>query len=208
MVTCQNCGASVDAVANFCPECGEALTSTIGNRENEARKSEPMNDRSVATSPESGSSLERPPSTEQRPTTQRKNGLQGRFWVNALLGSIVGFGIALMLTVVFFPVYFLGIITGGIVGGLLHDRGSGSGALIGVTIGVILTIPFLAVVGAIVVLGTGWLAISGVPIEPAEAGDLIAGLGIVAVLVSLVALIVNTVCGLIGGVIGGAMSSG
>lgn len=130
--------------------------------------------------------------------------LQGRFWVNSLIGGSVGFLLGAILASVFFPIYFLGIVGGGFVGGLLQNTGSGGGVSVGATSGFLATIPLFLVMVAFVTLGAGWLTAAGVPTEVTD--EYLGALGFIAVFVSLVALILNILCGIFGGLVGGAVA--
>lgn len=110
-----------------------------------------------------------------------------------------------MLGSVFLPIYFFGIFAGALLGGWLQGLGTASGAKVGAMAGFLATIPFIILVIAFFGVGTSWLIAQGVPAEIAN--EYLAGFGIVAIFVIILALFVNILSGLFGGLVGGAITS-
>jgi hypothetical protein len=196
MPYCPECGTSVGADAAFCPECGASL-STGG-----VASGEPPEPGSTTTAA-SDRGREQPPEAAEA-SAGDGGALQGRFLVNSVVGGGTGFVLGAFLGAVFLPVYFLGIIVGSMVGGLLHDNGSGSGAMVGASAGFVATVPFVILAVAVAVLGVGWLTAQGIPADVST--DMVTGLGVVAILVSAVAVVANVFFGLLGGLAGGAIA--
>ena len=134
--------------------------------------------------------------------------LQGRFWVNTLIGSMIGFVVGAVLFGVFVPIYFVGIIGGSFLAGLFHRSGAGRGALIGGVSGFLATIPFVILLVAVFVVGLGGVLASGPSLPDLTRGGstILAGTGVIGVLVVGVALVANVIFGVIGGVVGGAVA--
>jgi len=214
MPYCPNCGNEVTAAAAFCADCGEALGSdtpsaeTAGAAEADRQAdTEQRVDASTHDSRESETGHTDGPGTTEGTETATGSALAGRFWINSLLGGLVGFLLAGALGTVFLPAYVFGIVGGGVVGGLLHASGVGKGSLVGAVAGLLATLPFLVLVGAFVVLGAGWFA-AAIPADaPADVAEgYFAGIGVLAVIVSVIALVVNVLCGVVGGLVGGAVA--
>ena len=145
---------------------------------------------------------------EQGRSSADGRSLQGRFWVNTLIGSMIGFVVGTVLFGVFVPIYFLGIIAGSFLAGLFHRSGAGRGALIGGVSGFLATIPFVILLVAAFVVGLGGVLASG-PLPPElarEGSTILAGTGVIGVLIIGIALVANIIFGVIGGVVGGAVA--
>jgi predicted RND superfamily exporter protein len=110
------------------------------------------------------------------------------------------------LAVVFAPVYFIGVMLGAGAGGYFHNKGSGSGAMIGGLAGILATIPFILFLVAFILYGFSWFALQDVSTQFGSE-DFFAGAGAIVGVISVFALIFNGICGLIGGLIGGSVSS-
>jgi hypothetical protein len=191
MPYCHECGTEVGGDAAVCPECGASL-STGGGAD------AAVSDASTGPrqNPETG--------TGRRGATGDSGSLQGRFLLNSLIGGATGFAVGSLLGTVFLPVYFLGIVAGSVVGGVLQDDGTGSGAAVGAVSGVLATVPFVLLAVVVAIVGVGWLTAQGVPAESGP--DTVAGLGAIALVVSVVAAVVNALLGLVGGLVGGALA--
>lgn len=133
--------------------------------------------------------------------------MQGRFWLNTLLAALVGFVFSLSIASVFPPVYFVGLVAGGFVGGLFHGRGTARGALVGAASGVVATVPFVGPLLVFLLVGFGGLA----AVEPTVLSVLLDDAlrpiaGYVGLLLVGGLFLGNAISGLVGGLIGGAMS--
>lgn len=201
MPTCPNCTSEVAESASYCPLCGAALPT----REERAHEADP--DVDARTEPRSEETLRkgqtpdrgREPTIQQGETSTTKL-LHGRLWLTGIIGGIVGFTVASGLATVIFPSYFVGIIIGAMIAAMFYGAGAGGGAKVGAIAGVVATIPFVLLVFLLVVLGAGWLTAAGVPAT--QGPDVLAGLGLMAALLSIVGLAVNVVCGIFGGILG------
>ena len=162
-------------------------------------------ERTTRTGQQNGETAE---TVEQGRSSADGRSLQGRFWVNTLIGSMIGFVVGAVLFGVFVPIYFVGIIAGSFLAGLFHRSGAGRGALIGGVSGFLATIPFVILLVAAFVVGLGGVLASG-PLPPElarEGSTILAGTGVIGVLVVGVALVANVIFGVIGGVVGGAVA--
>lgn len=217
MPYCSECGTEIRERSAFCPECGRSLSSGESRESRGAEMSGDDNRGQGSEPPDtvSGEGTVRSEDTVKRERGERHAGteqpsgspgpLQGKFVLNSIIGGVTGFVVAIVLTSVFFPVYFLGIVAGGFLAGFLHDLGSGSGAKVGAVAGFLATVPFVLLVFAVVVLGAGWITAAGAPAAPAR--DFFAGMSFLAVFVSVLALTVNVLCGVVGGLLGGATAT-
>jgi len=139
--------------------------------------------------------------------TDAGSSLEGRFLLTTLIGAAVGTVLGGILAVLFFPVYFLGIMGGGFCSGFLYKRGAGSGALIGGVAGVAMTVPFAVLLVAVLVVGIGGvLATTPIPADDPRGRGLFAAYGTLSIFLVIVALFANGISGLIGGVVGGAVA--
>lgn len=211
---CRACGADIPAGTTACPGCGALLleeTSTAAHRERAAGPETARSGPETAhtNSPEKSvtdTTTERT-DTGGGPTTGGRS-LAGRFWLNTLISTTLGFAFALVIASAFFPLYVLGIMAGAFAGGLFHERGVGSGALVGAMSGFLGTLPFVGMLLVVALAGIGGLLASGEPLmmELLVQEEVLVTVGVITLVLVGSVFVGNVVCGLIGGALGGAMA--
>ena len=212
MRRCPECETEVFEDVNFCPQCGASVKDEPAKTEEEAQAAvttaeafdDPGTKTGVSDSVPSAKESKEP--TQQDRVEHETTSLEGRFWINALIGGIVGFVVAMMLVEVFFPIYFLGIVGGALLSGWLHGRGTGQGAKVGGVAGFLATVPFAGLLVAVVLVGFGgFLVAEPAAAEFAQEGELLAALGVLSAVLIVIAFVANVIFGVIGGLVGGAL---
>lgn len=214
MARCPECDADASEDANFCPECGASMRDER-RAEGERRTAATAGSETLKQTGLAGGTPDSTPRTEATagPAGRDRNRdestpLEGRFWIDALIGGTVGFALATMLIEILFPMYFLGIGGGGLLSGWLHGRGTGQGAAVGGVAGILATVPFATLLVVVVAGFGGFLVADPAAVGFARADELLAAVGVLAVFVTAVVFVVNAVFGVVGGLVGGTLVEG
>lgn len=208
MPYCSECGSEVGEASEFCVNCGASLSNTPtggGAPRTESAQSRSQTGTERQRVDQTGAQTARG-GAQPNQQSGSVDALQGRFLINSVLGGVLGFVAGSVLVTLFAPVYFVGVMLGAGAGGFFQNDGSGSGAIVGGLAGILATIPFVILLVAFILYGFGWFALQDVSTQ-LESESFFIGLNTIITVISVFAFIVNGICGVIGGLIGGSVAS-